>query len=154
MTLLDRAAWIEVADARAALAEAAAAVHGHPSERLKLVGITGTNGKTTTAHLIDSIIRVAEGTSAMFGTINHRIGDRAETARHTTPEAADIQRMLAEAVRRGVSLGGDGNIFARNRASPRAWAEAGRGRLHEFDARPSRLSQDDGELLRRKKEAV
>jgi UDP-N-acetylmuramyl-tripeptide synthetase len=99
--ILDRAAWIEVADARAALAEAAAAVHGHPSERLKLVGITGTNGKTTTAHLIDSIIRVAEGTSAMFGTINHRIGDRAETARHTTPEAADIQRMLAEAVREG-----------------------------------------------------
>ncbi len=99
--ILDRAAWIEVADARAALAEAAAAVHGHPSERLKLVGITGTNGKTTTAHLIDSIIRVAEETSAMFGTINHRIGDRAETARHTTPEAADIQRMLAEAVSEG-----------------------------------------------------
>jgi UDP-N-acetylmuramoyl-L-alanyl-D-glutamate--2,6-diaminopimelate ligase len=95
---LDRAAWIEVADVRAALAEAAAAVHGYPSERLKLVGITGTNGKTTTAHLIDSIIRVAEGTSAMFGTINHRIGDHRETARHTTPEAADIQRMLAEAV--------------------------------------------------------
>jgi UDP-N-acetylmuramoyl-L-alanyl-D-glutamate--2,6-diaminopimelate ligase len=99
--LLARAAWIEVADARAALAEAAAAVHGYPSERLKLVGITGTNGKTTTAHLIDSIIRVAEGASAMFGTISHRIGDRAETARHTTPEAADIQRMLAEAVREG-----------------------------------------------------
>ncbi len=99
--ILDRAAWIEVADARAALAEAAAAVHGHPSEQLKLIGITGTNGKTTTAHLIDSIIRVAEGTSAMFGTINHRIGDREETARHTTPEAADIQRMLAEAVREG-----------------------------------------------------
>ena len=99
--ILDRAAWIEVADARAALAEAAAAVHGYPSERLKLVGITGTNGKTTTAHLIDSIIRAAEGTSAMFGTINHRIGDREETARNTTPEAADIQRMLAEAVREG-----------------------------------------------------
>jgi UDP-N-acetylmuramoyl-L-alanyl-D-glutamate--2,6-diaminopimelate ligase len=99
--LLDRAAWIEVSDARAAMASAAAAVHDYPSERLKLVGITGTNGKTTTAHLIDSIIRVAEGTSAMFGTINHRIGDREETARHTTPEAADIQRMLAEAVTAG-----------------------------------------------------
>lgn len=99
--ILARAAWIEVTDAREALASAAAAVHGHPSERLKLVGITGTNGKTTTAHLIDSIIRVAEGTSAMFGTINHRIGDREETARNTTPEAADIQRMLAEAVTAG-----------------------------------------------------
>src|SRR5262249_21377453 len=75
--------------------------HGQPSHQLKLVGITGTNGKTTTAHLIDSIIRAAEGTSAMFGTIQHRIGDRAATAHHTTPEAADIQRMLAEAVAAG-----------------------------------------------------
>jgi UDP-N-acetylmuramoyl-L-alanyl-D-glutamate--2,6-diaminopimelate ligase len=93
--------WLQVAGARAALAEAAAAVHGHPSHQLKLVGVTGTNGKTTTAHLVDSIIRAAEGTSAMFGTIKHRIGDQAATAHHTTPEAADIQRMLAEAVAAG-----------------------------------------------------
>lgn len=50
-------AWIQVENARVALAQAAALVHGHPSAKLKLVGITGTNGKTTTAHLIDSIIR-------------------------------------------------------------------------------------------------
>jgi UDP-N-acetylmuramoyl-L-alanyl-D-glutamate--2,6-diaminopimelate ligase len=91
-------AWIQVADVRAALARAAASVHGHPSRQLKLVGITGTNGKTTTAHLIDSIIRAGEGTSAMFGTIHHRIGNQEATAQHTTPEAADIQRMLAQAV--------------------------------------------------------
>jgi UDP-N-acetylmuramyl-tripeptide synthetase len=91
-------AWIQVRDARAALAQAAAAVHGHPSRRLRLVGVTGTNGKTTTAHLIDAIIRASEGTSAMFGTISHRIGTEATTAQHTTPEAADIQRMLAQAV--------------------------------------------------------
>lgn len=94
-------AWIQVAEARAALALAAAAVHGHPSERLNLVGVTGTNGKTTTAHLIDSIIRASEGTSAMFGTIAHRIADEAATAMHTTPEASDIQRMLARAVAAG-----------------------------------------------------
>ncbi|HXG68057.1 MAG TPA: UDP-N-acetylmuramoyl-L-alanyl-D-glutamate--2,6-diaminopimelate ligase [Blastocatellia bacterium] len=94
-------AWLQVADARAALAEAAAAVHGHPSRRLKLVGITGTNGKTTTAHLIDAIIRAAEGTSAMFGTISYRIGAEETTAQHTTPEASDIQRMLARAVSAG-----------------------------------------------------
>ena len=91
-------AWIQVADARAALARSAAAVHGHPSKSLKLVGITGTNGKTTTAHLIDSIIRVSEGTSAMFGTITHRVGSEAADALNTTPEASDIQRMLARAV--------------------------------------------------------
>ncbi|HLG14147.1 MAG TPA: UDP-N-acetylmuramoyl-L-alanyl-D-glutamate--2,6-diaminopimelate ligase [Blastocatellia bacterium] len=94
-------AWIQVADARVALAAAAAAVHGHPSRRLKLIGVTGTNGKTTTAHLIDSIIRVGEGTSAIFGTISHRIGRQSATAQHTTPEASDMQRMLAEAVEAG-----------------------------------------------------
>ncbi len=94
-------AWIQVRDARRALALSAAAVHGRPSERLKLAGITGTNGKTTTAHLIDSILRAAEGTSAMFGTISHRVGEEAITASHTTPESADIQRMLARAVAAG-----------------------------------------------------
>ncbi|HKY05794.1 MAG TPA: Mur ligase family protein, partial [Blastocatellia bacterium] len=91
-------AWIEVESARRALAHAAAAVYHHPSKELKLVGITGTNGKTTTAHLIDSIIRKAEGVSAMFGTINHRIAHETVTARNTTPEASDIQRMLRQAV--------------------------------------------------------
>ncbi|MEK6285415.1 MAG: UDP-N-acetylmuramoyl-L-alanyl-D-glutamate--2,6-diaminopimelate ligase [Acidobacteriota bacterium] len=94
-------AWIQVAGARAALAHSAAAVHGHPSQRLKLVGITGTNGKTTTAHLIDWIIRASEGTSAMFGTIAHRVGDEAAAAANTTPEASDIQRMLARAIDAG-----------------------------------------------------
>jgi UDP-N-acetylmuramoyl-L-alanyl-D-glutamate--2,6-diaminopimelate ligase len=99
-TLVDAATigWIQVRDARAALAQAAAAIHGNPSHKLKLVGVTGTNGKTTTAHLVDSILRAAEGTSAMFGTIQHCIGNQAATAHHTTPEAADIQRMLARAV--------------------------------------------------------
>jgi UDP-N-acetylmuramoyl-L-alanyl-D-glutamate--2,6-diaminopimelate ligase len=94
-------AWIQVTNARAALAQAAAAAHDHPSRKLKLVGVTGTNGKTTTAHLIDSIIRESEGVSAMFGTINHRIGNEAVMAHHTTPEAADIERMLARAVEVG-----------------------------------------------------
>jgi len=94
-------AWIQVVDARAALAQAAAAVHGYPSRRLRLVGITGTNGKTTTAHLIDSVIRATEGMSAMFGTITHRIGNEAAAALNTTPEASDIQRMLSRAVDAG-----------------------------------------------------
>jgi len=94
-------AWIQVENARAALARSAAAVHGHPSERLKLVGVTGTNGKTTTAHLIDSIIRAAHGASAIFGTISHRVGNESAVALNTTPESADIQRMLDRAVAAG-----------------------------------------------------
>jgi UDP-N-acetylmuramoyl-L-alanyl-D-glutamate--2,6-diaminopimelate ligase len=101
---LDRTpAWIQVKDARAALALASAAVHGHPSLRLKLVGITGTNGKTTTAHLVDSIIRAAEGRSAMIGTISYKIADQLIPAQHTTPEASDIQRLLARAVAAGIN---------------------------------------------------
>ena len=94
-------AWIQVSDARAALAASSAAVHEHPSRRLKLVGITGTNGKTTTAHLVDSIIRASEGTSAMFGTIAHRVGNESTVAANTTPESSDIQRMLSRAVAMG-----------------------------------------------------
>ncbi|HYP26306.1 MAG TPA: UDP-N-acetylmuramoyl-L-alanyl-D-glutamate--2,6-diaminopimelate ligase [Blastocatellia bacterium] len=98
---VEGAAWIEVEDAREAMALAASAVHGFPSRQLKLVGVTGTNGKTTTAHLIDSIIRAGEGPSAIFGTISHRINDSVLPASHTTPEATDINRMLASAVREG-----------------------------------------------------
>ena len=94
-------AWFQVKDARAALARAGAAVHEHPSRHLKLTGVTGTNGKTTTAHLIDSIIRAVEGTSTMFGTINYRIGNESSAAHRTTPEATDIQRMLSQAVKTG-----------------------------------------------------
>ncbi|MFY9555925.1 MAG: UDP-N-acetylmuramoyl-L-alanyl-D-glutamate--2,6-diaminopimelate ligase, partial [Blastocatellia bacterium] len=101
VTLEGGPAWLQVTDARVALAQAAAAVHRNPSRRLKLIGVTGTNGKTTTAHLIDSIIRASEGTSAMFGTITHRVGDEAAVAQNTTPEASDIQRMLARAVDAG-----------------------------------------------------
>lgn len=94
-------AWIQVENARAALALSAAAVHANPSERLKLVGVTGTNGKTTTAHLIDSIIRAGYGTSALFGTISHRVAGEDAVALNTTPEASDIQRMLDRAVAAG-----------------------------------------------------
>lgn len=94
-------AWIQVENVRAALARSAAAVHGHPSERLKLVGVTGTNGKTTTAHLIDSIIRASQGTSAIFGTISHRVANESAVALNTTPESADIQRMLGQAAAAG-----------------------------------------------------
>ena len=93
--------WIQVTEARASLALAAAVLHGWPSRALKLVGITGTNGKTTTAHLIDSIIGSAEGASALIGTIRHRVAGRVVEAQHTTPEASTTQRLLAEAVAAG-----------------------------------------------------
>src|SRR5205085_10091715 len=88
-------------DARVALALAAAEVQGHPSRELHLVGITGTNGKTTTAQLIAAMIEAAGHKIALLGTVGYRIGAETFAAKHTTPEASDIQRFLRRAVDAG-----------------------------------------------------
>jgi UDP-N-acetylmuramoyl-L-alanyl-D-glutamate--2,6-diaminopimelate ligase len=90
--------WVKVADARLALAALAAAFYGHPSEQLTLVGITGTNGKTTTSYLLASIFEAAGMKCGRVGTIDYRIGDREFEAARTTPEAPDLQRMLRDMV--------------------------------------------------------
>jgi UDP-N-acetylmuramoyl-L-alanyl-D-glutamate--2,6-diaminopimelate ligase len=87
---------IQVADARLALAELAADFHGHPSERLRVIGVTGTNGKTTTAHLVASIFDAAGMPCGIIGTVAHRIGDQVREASHTTPEAPEVQALLHE----------------------------------------------------------
>ncbi len=94
-------AWLQVADIRCAMALAAAEVHRHPSRELNLVGITGTNGKTTTAYLIASIPEAAGEPAAMTGTVEYRIGKKRVKAERTTPEATDMQRLLREAVTAG-----------------------------------------------------
>ncbi len=94
-------AWIQVANARRAMALAAAEVHHHPSRELQLVGITGTNGKTTTAYLIASIPEAAGEPVAMTGTVEYRIGSERRKADRTTPEATDMQRLLRQAVEVG-----------------------------------------------------
>ncbi len=93
--------WLTVADARLALAVLAAAIEGRPSEALTLVGITGTNGKTTTSYLLASIFEAAGVVCGRIGTVGHRIGGREiETAR-TTPEAPELQRLLRDMVSAG-----------------------------------------------------
>ncbi len=89
-------AWVQVRQARQALALASANLHGHPAESLRLAGITGTNGKTTTAFLVQSILAAAGKTSGLFGTIEYRIGPKTLPAPNTTPESLDLQAMLAE----------------------------------------------------------
>jgi len=96
-----RGAWIRVGDARRALALAAAEVHGHPSRGLKLVGITGTNGKTTTAYLVAAIVEGAGGRVALVSTVEYRVAGERLPAPHTTPEASDVQRLLRRAVGAG-----------------------------------------------------
>ena len=91
-------AWLKVENVRCAMALAAAKVHHHPSRELQLVGITGTNGKTTTAYLIASIPEAAGEPVLMTGTVEYRIGPERRKADRTTPEATDMQRMLRQAV--------------------------------------------------------
>jgi UDP-N-acetylmuramyl-tripeptide synthetase len=94
---------IRVTDSRRALAALAAEFYGHPSRRLCLVGITGTNGKTTTAALLESILAEAGLRTGVIGTINYRYGDSVFENPVTTPESLDLQRILADMASAGVS---------------------------------------------------
>jgi len=91
----------EVGDARLALAELAADFYGHPSDKMRVVGITGTNGKTTTAHLMASIFEAGGMKCGVIGTVAYRIGNEERESMHTTPEAPDVQQLLREMVDRG-----------------------------------------------------
>ena len=88
--------WIVVGDARLALACLSAEFFGHPSREMKVVGITGTNGKTTTSYLTSAILDAAGIRSGLMGTVTYRIGDRAFDATRTTPEAPDLQSFMRE----------------------------------------------------------
>jgi UDP-N-acetylmuramoyl-L-alanyl-D-glutamate--2,6-diaminopimelate ligase len=91
-----RGAWIEVEHGRQALALAARNFYGNPAERLKLTGVTGTNGKTTTTFLIDAVLRAAGITTALVGTIEYRLAGEVRPAVNTTPESLDLYRMFHE----------------------------------------------------------
>ncbi|GBE57766.1 UDP-N-acetylmuramoyl-L-alanyl-D-glutamate--L-lysine ligase [bacterium BMS3Abin01] len=93
---------LQVTDVRRAMASAAAVFYNHPSRRLTLVGVTGTNGKTTTTFLLDSIMRAAGRRTGIIGGVEYRIGAHTEAATRTTPEAVDSQRMLARALEQDV----------------------------------------------------
>jgi len=91
-------AFIEVTDSRDALAFISAAFYGKPSKNLSLIGITGTNGKTTTSFITKNIIDASGKKAGLMGTICYITGDSRMTASHTTPESLDLQRCLSEMV--------------------------------------------------------
>ncbi|MFZ5631877.1 MAG: UDP-N-acetylmuramoyl-L-alanyl-D-glutamate--2,6-diaminopimelate ligase [Bacillota bacterium] len=93
-----------VENTRVALARASAAFYGHPSQKMRVVGVTGTNGKTTTTYLISSIYRAAGEKVGLIGTIANYIGDRKLDVSHTTPESADLQKLLREMADEGVTV--------------------------------------------------
>ena len=90
-------------DPRGVLGQAAAAIYGHPSEKLSILGVTGTSGKTTTTYLLDSALAAGGFTTGLVGTVETRIaGERLDSA-FTTPEAPDLQALLAVMVEHGVT---------------------------------------------------
>lgn len=135
----DAGVWVTVEHGRRALAAAALAFYDHPDRRLKLIGVTGTNGKTTTVALIDHILRTAGFTTAKLGTIEHRVGERAVEAVNTTPESLDLVRYFAE-------LEGIGGTHVALEASSHA-LELGRIHGMAFDTAVfTNLSQDHLDL--------
>ncbi len=90
------APWVVVGNARLALAHLAAEFFGHPSRRMQVVGITGTNGKTTTSYLLQAIFEAAGTACGLMGTVSYRIGERQIAATRTTPEAPDVQLLMQQ----------------------------------------------------------
>jgi UDP-N-acetylmuramoyl-L-alanyl-D-glutamate--2,6-diaminopimelate ligase len=94
-------AYIRVDDSYRAMGEAASAFHGHPSRKLKLVGVTGTNGKTTTATLLCDAMRAMGHGAGLVSTVEYRIGDTVLPSTHTTPDPLRLNAMMASMVERG-----------------------------------------------------
>jgi UDP-N-acetylmuramoyl-L-alanyl-D-glutamate--2,6-diaminopimelate ligase len=95
--------WIEVEHGRRALAAAAGNFYDHPDRRVRVTGITGTNGKTTTSYVLEAILREAGLVTGLLGTIEYRLAGEARSAPNTTPESLDVVRFAAELEERGGS---------------------------------------------------
>jgi len=93
--------WVQVRDGRLAMAVLASAFFEHPSRAMLVVGITGTNGKTTTGYLVREMLEAAGFPCGLMGTVQYRVGQHMREAARTTPESVDLQRMLREMVDAG-----------------------------------------------------
>jgi len=96
-----RATKIKVADVREALARASISYYQHPSSKLKMIGVTGTNGKTTVAFMVKAILEAAGIKTGLIGTVRYEIGDRVIPAQRTTPESLEVQQLMAQMLRSG-----------------------------------------------------
>src|ERR1700692_1630989 len=96
-------AWAVVPHGRRALARLSANFYKKPAERIAVTGITGTNGKSTTAFLLESILTAAGRKSALIGTIEYHVAGKILPAPHTTPEALELNRLLGEALGQGTT---------------------------------------------------
>jgi UDP-N-acetylmuramoyl-L-alanyl-D-glutamate--2,6-diaminopimelate ligase len=119
------AAWVSAPDVLKTFSKAASAFFGHPSRRFTLTGITGTNGKTTTAYLLESIYALAGAKPGVLGTVNYRVGGQViSAAPNTTPLAGDLHslfRSMADAGAKSVVMEVSSHALALNRADEAAF---------------------------------
>jgi UDP-N-acetylmuramoyl-L-alanyl-D-glutamate--2,6-diaminopimelate ligase len=99
--LVDGVCYVQVTDVNAAMADMAAAFYDYPSRELKLVGVTGTNGKTTTATLLYDLFRMLGYRAGLISTVIYKVGEREIESTHTTPDAIRLNAMLREMVDEG-----------------------------------------------------
>lgn len=109
---------IQVEDTRYALALMSAAYYGYPAEKLKVIGVTGTKGKTTTTYMVKSILEEVGHKVGLIGTIEARIGDQVLKAGNTTPESCTIQKYFAQMVGGGLRYRGHGGVLPGAYAPP------------------------------------
>src|SRR5437773_1080750 len=96
-------AWAQVPHGRRALARLSINFYKRPAERLAVIGVTGTNGKSTTAYLVEAILAAVGRKSVLVGTIEYHVAGKVLPAPHTTPEALELNRMLADALGQGAT---------------------------------------------------
>ena len=128
--------------------------YGDPTAHLQTVGVTGTNGKTTTAFLVRALLEADGRQTGLLGTVKSVIGGVEHEVERTTPEAIDLQRTFREMLDAGDRGVRDGGLLARARAPPRRRDPLRRRDLHQPDPGPPRLPSDDGGLLRGQAPAV
>ena len=164
-----RATCIVVENTRLALADLSAAFYGFPVRKLKLAGVTGTNGKTTTTFLVQHICENAGLRCGLIGTVRYQIGERILPAARTTPESLDLQELLAQMVNAGcraAAMEVSSHALAQDRTRGLEWDVAVFTNLTQdhldfhgtmenyFEAKSKLFTQLDGQQKKRKRVAI
>jgi UDP-N-acetylmuramoyl-L-alanyl-D-glutamate--2,6-diaminopimelate ligase len=147
--------FLQVSDSRKALSPRwPSAFYGHPFRAMNLIGITGTNGKTTTSYLLESILAAAGRNPGVIGTINHRISGSVLKSSVTTPESLDLMKILremADPFRHGCDHGG---LFTRAGSGASCGLSLSNGSLYQYFQGPPGLSSIHGRLFQSQKPFV